>query len=109
MVIKLDKSNESSIPGRLVGVHVGPCEGHVGRGRGGWVVDGSQVWRVGVSGGVAGPAGLNQAVWSSRSGQGHQHVPVCLRAVRVVLQNNRVLSGDISVGSAHLYVAGQKS
>ena len=78
MVIKLDKSNESSIPGRLVGVHVGPCEGHVGRGRGGWVVDGPQVWGVGVGGGVAGPAGLDQTVWSSRSGQGNQDVSVCL-------------------------------
>ena len=99
----------TSLPGRLIGVDVGTGEGHVGGWRGGGVVDGPQVWWVGVGGGVAGPAGLDQTVWSSRGGQGHQHVPVCLRAVRVVLQNNRVLSGDISVGSAHLYVAGQKS
>ena len=75
----------TSLPGRLIGVHVGPREGHVSGWRGGGVVDGPQVGGVGVGGGVAGPAGLDQTVRSSRSWQGNHHVPVCLGTVRVVL------------------------
>ena len=108
MVIKLDKSNESSIPGRLVGVHVGPCEGHVGRGRGGGVVYGSQVWRVGVSGGVAGPAGLQLSVGTSSSGQRNQDVSVSLGTIRVVLHQLRLDFEKLLV-LVHLYIAGEKS
>ena len=58
---------------------------------GGGVVDGSQVWWVGVGGGVAGPAGLDHTVGSSSTGQRNQDVPVCLGTVRIVLQQVRVI------------------